>query len=200
MIKAKVFGVLLGMLGIFVALETHQAVNEHDNYYHLIINDETSCSAMSVGPHALLTATHCIANMTQLTIDGRGYVNVMRVMSDGNDHSVLFLSYTFRTWEDFGPLPEQAEEVHIYHSPGNYPDMYSKGYVSGRKVVKGKAITLYDLPTFYGSSGSAILDKDGKIIAVTSAIMRIVGDGAAYQQVVSWDFAFTPEQMEAMTK
>lgn len=201
MLRNTVLGALLGMLGlIFAAVGISPPANEHDNFYHLIINDEVSCSATSVGPHALLTATHCLANMQSLTIDGRGYVDVIKTVSDGNDHSVLFLSYTFRSWSTFGQTPYQTQDVHMYHSPGNYPDMYSRGYVSGRRIVKGKYVTLFDLPVFYGSSGAAILDSQGQIIAVDSMVIQLTAKGADYQQAASWDFAFTPEQMESMTR
>lgn len=199
--RTTILGAVMGVLGLlFTSLGISPPSDEHDNYFHIVINDENSCSSTAVGPHALLTASHCLVGLKTLVIDGKGPANVMRVMDDGNDHSVIFLNYTFKTWAEFGPKPRQTEKVHAYHSPGNYPDMYSQGYVSGSKVVKGKLVTLYDLPTFYGSSGAAILNNQGQIVAVDSVVVMLEGEQAFYQQAGSFDLKFNADQYAEMVK
>ena len=49
-----------------------------------------SCSATSIGPHALLTASHCEAPSDVIAVDDVKQI-IVRVIRDGRDHSIYLL-------------------------------------------------------------------------------------------------------------
>jgi hypothetical protein len=108
-----------------------------------------SCSATAIGPHALLTATHCVAASAVLTVDGDDF-GIVTIISDGLDHSIYLLDgpHAFVDYSavDLNDKPEQGDRVFLFGNPGGFEDMYREGYVSGyEKPVKEDDSTGFDL-------------------------------------------------------
>lgn len=131
------------------------------------------CSATAVGPHALLTAQHCFMNSNTIKLDGSPTFNVkiLAVMPDGNDHVIYIVNYTF---QDFSPITQRSllpgEKIHFWGNPGHLKDTYRDGTFTGMHYEPDLDFNLqtFLLPTYGGDSGSALFDKDGKIVAVVS--------------------------------
>lgn len=73
----------------------------HDVALYIGINDDTSCSATIIGPHAVLGATHCFEWPYTLKVYGQP-VAVKRVITDGHDHIILVVDRTFPNWAKIG--------------------------------------------------------------------------------------------------
>jgi hypothetical protein len=143
--------------------------------------DGQVCSATAVGPHALLTATHCEMPTEVIEIDGheeevQGYVR------DGRDHTIFLVSATFTDWADFSTDPVQAgDDVFMFGNPGGHIDFFRKGVVvkpapdtSGMSRLEqafmgpDAIMSVYDFNSWFGDSGAAIFNTDGKIVGVVS--------------------------------
>ena len=61
------------------------------------------CSGTIIGPHAILSATHCFDG-SSVAVNGRP-VRVMRRLDDGSDHTILLTDKTFRDWCLMGKSP-----------------------------------------------------------------------------------------------
>lgn len=178
-----------------------------------------SCTATAIGPQALLTATHCELPTDVLSIryQNRPATIVARIR-DGNDHTIYLLkNVTFLDYVDVSlsdPL-EQGEEVCVWGNPGTWSDQFRKGYVTGIKKVgtslgaflSGEPpeppMILFDLPAWRGDSGSAILNSDGKVIAVlsTGEIQSIKDDPLdSISLTGAYKFAFSQDDLDAARK
>jgi hypothetical protein len=154
-----------------------------------------SCSATAIGPHAILTATHCSSPSAVITIDDKD-ADVMGTFGDGLDHTIILVrGVTFENFADVdSSRPVIADDVFVFGNPGSFVDIYRKGVVAGfqkpeapdsaleallyskpKPGNEGVQITFYDFNGFFGDSGSAIFNDKGKIIGVTSFID---GEGA----------------------
>lgn len=154
------------------------------------------CSSTAIGPHALLTATHCLRPMTHLIVDGKDCV-VDEIYGDTLDHTIFLLSdIEFKDYAEFADCPalEQGDSIFVFGNPGKFPDMFRLGYVAGfdeageekasadsfknlfldapvRPIpTKYSVITYYDMNGFFGDSGSGIFNMAGKIVGVISFI------------------------------
>lgn len=153
----------------------------------LLTFSDGTCSGTAIAPHAILTATHCFTGkLSGLT--------VVRRMDDGDDHTLLVVTQTFRARAEIAPIPERGATVHIFGNPGELRGLYASGTVAGSY----QADTLLELPIFYGDSGAAVLDAQGRIVGVISAIRALAGAGA----YVSWaeikPLRFTAAQWSAI--
>lgn len=142
------------------------------------------CSGTAIGPHAILTASHCEEATDALAISG--YEKVAHIdtrLRDGLDHTIYLVSgVTFKNYADvdlenkFYP----GEDVYLFGNPGNWSFVFRKGYVAGilQEPADGLAALfgakkppqiLFDFQAYYGDSGSGIYDaKTNKIIGVIS--------------------------------
>jgi hypothetical protein len=196
--------ILATILLCALSLTSQATESPASSTYHIIVNNKNSCGATAIGPHTLLTATHCVETIQTLSVIGVGIVASIDKVNDGNDHTIIRTTENFPHWLKFGNTPQQGDHVTAYHNPGTYANIYAEGYLAGWAKVNGQHGTLYTIPAWLGCSGSAILNAKGEIVGVESVIVRQLKQtddprmpGAAWQQIVSYDFNFTPEQLEA---
>jgi hypothetical protein len=150
-----------------------------------------SCSAVAVGPHALLTAGHCGTISAVITVDDKD-ADVLGTLGDGLDHLIILLGgVSFTDYADVASVNlQQGDEVYVFGNPGPFTDVFRKGYVSTLRqkendpdrpvdvLLKFKThegnedvqITYYDLNGFFGDSGSALFNAEGQVVAITSFI------------------------------
>src|SRR5438067_2487145 len=92
------------------------------------------CSATVVGPYALLTATHCELPDDTLAIqEGDVVTQILGRIRDGADHTIYLVSDKFDTSAEINehdPLA-QGEDVFVFGNPGDWHDIYRRGYVAG---------------------------------------------------------------------
>lgn len=94
------------LLALFLGLAgcaSNHALNlgaAHDETFtlHMTFPDGAGkCSGTAVGPHLLLTAEHCLVDATSLSLNGE-QVAVKKVYRDGNDHVLVVVDKTFKSW------------------------------------------------------------------------------------------------------
>jgi hypothetical protein len=188
----KRFGYYLAILTLLAGglfLLTAPKPNLHDTT-HLITayvdgEMEGTCSATAVGPHVILTATHCEKDhysdqeINGLMVDKTAVKMVKRVR-DGRDHTLLFLSGI--TFTEYATIVQYklgiGDEVSYYGNPARLRDLFRKGYVSHVETEKdGNVLYLLDINGFFGDSGAGIFDQDGRLVLVISGGVAD-GDGA----------------------
>lgn len=119
-----------------------------------------SCSGTTIGPHLLLSATHCFENLIALKVNGKA-VKVVKRVDDGKDHTIIVLDMTFTSWAKLGPEPKQADRVFIWGNPSSFVDFYREGHVAGYVSGAEGRVTLVDLNVWMGDSGSGIFNESG---------------------------------------
>jgi hypothetical protein len=150
-----------------------------------------SCSGTAIRLHVILTATHCLKGGA-IAADG-GPLTVKRRIDDGNDHTLLIVAQAFDARAVIANMPTQGERICITANPAGLRAMYASGTVAGEY----QGDTLLNLPIFFGDSGAAVLDDQGRIVGVVSAV-RVLARGDVS---VSWGeakpFRFTVAQWRA---
>lgn len=141
------------------------------------------CSGTAVGPHALLTAAHCINDSNLVRLDSsKKPVVILAVLLDGNDHAIFIVNHDFSQWSQVVQrtlVPK--ESCHFWGSPGFNSDVFRTGYFEkmrldkpvdddGKPVENGRTLEslVFVLPVFPGDSGSGLFDDSGNIVAVVS--------------------------------
>lgn len=153
--------------------------------------DGDLCTAEAIGPHTILTATHCmLTNPDSVKIDGAP-VQITQRINDGNDHTILtFTNVYFNSFvKPVFAQPVAGEFAWFWGNPGDLRDMYREGYCAGfAKMARGPyaAFVILAIP---GDSGSAVFNERGEIIGVVSMTN---GD---HTIMASFPLAFTPEQL-----
>jgi hypothetical protein len=165
------------------------------------------CTSSALGPHALLTATHCDVGETTLRVDREiGDRHVLGRIADGKDHTILFVdgdSFKDVMNKFYNPdsysMDKVGDDVFLYgDGAGMYPPQYRKGYRMdsvqiGSDEVEGMptgTVYLFDINIIGGDSGSAIYDKHGNLVSlVTYGI-----NGGKY--CGAYIMAFTAEQVK----
>jgi hypothetical protein len=170
--------------------------------------DGNKCSATAVGPHALLTASHCELPTDRIFVDTNKAM-IGGVIRDGKDHTIYLVDMTFKNYAPLGPSEfSQGDQIFIFGNPGDGVDLFRNGYVSGFRVYgdsqepgKGKEV-LFDMNGFHGDSGAGIFNTDGEIISVVS-FGHIQQEGEKAKKDHEWSFVmmggfpltFTPAQI-----
>lgn len=155
--------------------------------------DDGSCSGTAIGPHAILSATHCFVGAQSLAINGEPVV-VTGAISDGRDHTILLVDRTFTEYAQRGPQPAQADPVFILGNPSGLHDLFRAGRVAGTAVDHNVRFTIYDLNDFFGDSGSGIFDARGRLVGVVSLVLKLEERGVQAKFAASLPLAFTVDQ------
>lgn len=137
----------------------------------LEVNGEFSCTATAIGPHAIMTASHCTEEEAKYGLAGIGPITVFKAFNDGADHVILLVDAEFKVWT---PLmgtrhPVKGEEVQMYGWAGGYAKLFRQGYVVGFVQHEGKDLILLAYPGAPGDSGAAVYAADGTLVAVHAA-------------------------------
>jgi hypothetical protein len=165
------------------------------------------CSATAIGPHTLLTASHCEVATDDIGIDGKDVAKITRIVRDNFDHSILYLKdVTFKVWAEFDKEGQIGDDVFIFGNPGHFDDLLRKGYIAGHapfhieEVNLDIPITLLDLNGFFGDSGSGVFNTNGKLIGVVSTLSVQQSDKAQSKYMGMMPMNFTEQQLEEARK
>lgn len=176
------------------------------------ISDDVQCSATAIGPHALLTATHCELPSEELLLRGINEpLPIVGRIRDGNDHTIYLLkNITFinfsevRLNDSFAP----SQNVFMWGNPGSWQDIFRKGYIAGTLKDRSLAAAfgvgepdaiLFDFQSYNGDSGAAIYNEAGQVIAVNSEIVwqsRNFGPNFTAKISMAAAFAFNFKQTD----
>lgn len=151
------------------------------------------CSGTAIGPHAILSATHCFIGAQTLAINGTPAA-VLGATSDGHDHTILIVDHTFTEYAGRGKVSMQGDPVFIFGNAAGLFDMFRAGHFAGIMVEGSARKLLYDLNDFPGDSGGGIFDANGRLVGVVSQFLAFEDRGARIQFTVAFDLAFTPAQ------
>lgn len=143
-----------------------------------IINMTTStsafigiCTGVSVGPHALMLASHCEEPSTYVSIDGK-VTKVAMVLRDENDHTIFLVpDVTFKYFANMNfKEPFIGERVFLFGSAGTKTSLlYREGYYSGKIISPHGLDLLFVCPIISGDSGSPVFDMEGNLQGIVSA-------------------------------
>jgi V8-like Glu-specific endopeptidase len=165
------------------------------------------CSSTAIGPHALLTASHCDLGASTVKVDDVEAVITSRVV-DGNDHTIYMVNITFHDYAKFEKNDERSlkmgDEVWLRGNAFGLNQLIRYGHFAGAIVKDTSDVTSGTTQTIYmfdinggpGDSGSGIFDNDGKIVAVTT--YGFSGDG--FVMLGSLTMHFTPAQLKQAEK
>jgi hypothetical protein len=158
------------------------------------------CSATAIGPHALLTASHCEAPNDTIGIDGNEYKLLAPPIRDTFDHSIFYVNATFTEWATISTEPAQVgDDIFLFGNPGKWDDIFRKGYVAAVPEENGEPVA-YDFNGFPGDSGSGIFNAQGQLVGVCSIGLIQGKPGTAWPSMRlmgGWLFQFTPDQIKA---
>lgn len=158
------------------------------------------CSATAIGPHALLTASHCEAPSDVIGIDGEEYKLLAPPIRDKFDHSIFYVNATFTEWATIATEPVQVgDDIFLFGNPGKWDDIFRKGYVAALSSTPSQPVA-YDFNGFPGDSGSGIFNAQGQLVGVCSVGLMQGKPGSAWPTMKlmgGWVFQFTPEQIKA---
>ena len=134
-----------------------------------------TCSATAIGPHAILTAEHCVkrGETTAVTLDlATEKHEILGAAFDGRDHVILVLGGSpFTAYEK--PVLATAfitgETVTIFGDGGReYPPRPLYGKVTNCEdpsdIDSAAAEVCFSLPVIPGDSGSAVYNVHGEIV------------------------------------
>ncbi len=136
-------------------------------------NGRTICTTTSIDNDLdlWLTARHCVEGGTdQLTIDGKAVVEVIGLIEE--DLSVLRAIGTTVAAVELAPeSPKRGDYIQMYGYPVGYDGDYFQGYISNLAgTIEGYdgLWMRFDMTGCGGNSGSAVMDKYGRIVSVLS--------------------------------
>lgn len=167
------------------------------------------CSGTAVGPHVLLTASHCVWDGLRMVDIGGNVVEVLSITRDGEDAVLLRVKHRFSSWMRIRRAPlRQGEDVFVVGNPNGLERMFRKGYVVGRmtlptpqaftREVKPMDTILMELEATGGDSGGGIFDGNGNIACVLSGGYVLRED--FFRLTRCHPFKFTAEQWKATSQ
>ena len=146
------------------------------------------CSGVAVERYTVLTARHCIkAHAGEIRVSGVSAAYVV-LADDANDHVLIRVTAKQKQFAKMGPKPAQGAEVFVHGNPASYPDLLRVGHVAG--WYQGDM--LIDCNNWYGDSGAAVFDAQGRIVGTVNAMFPWPNQGWRLTQVNA--IRFTPEQ------
>lgn len=200
------------LLSFGLTMSANDAVLKMAKYTHRIresvISGGSTCSATAIGPHALLTASHCEQPTDEVQIDEEDdTVKIIKIIRDGNDHTIFLVSDDFKDYAKFGAAISLGDKVRIIGNPHGKLGVYREGVVAnieeaeeGSPFTKSKPETIwFDLNVFEGDSGSAILNDRGEIVGVLSFQVP-APEGDQGKMAGAFSLAFTPKQLAEALK
>jgi len=167
--------------------------------HQIWFQDGSDCNSTSIGLHTILTATHCVDKKdAKIAIDNRNnIVSILQKVYDTQDHVILVLGYTFKNWAYVSQQPiKLGERVFIAGAPGDFNQLYRVGFYSGWSRLDAHTVMMmFELPIFYGDSGSAIFNQQGQIITTITCNASLTGDRDYVGFACANPLAFTKKQL-----
>jgi hypothetical protein len=122
------------------------------------------CSATAIGPHAIATASHCMATVKdEVRFRGINY-RVVKVMHDGKDHALVILDGDMGAFARRGRNARLGETLWMWGNPMGLPQVLRRGEVSRVSADE----TLLDCRCFNGDSGMGLFNEAGQLVGVFS--------------------------------
>jgi hypothetical protein len=167
------------------------------------LGDTTHCGATAIGPHALLSASHCEDPVSLIGVTGDDAATIYGTVRDGHDHTIFLLSTSFPAWATVSEKPlDIAERVFMFGSPGDLSNVYREGYVSGKSTGFTPAgdATLFDMNGYSGDSGSGIFNQTGQVVGVLSVALVESHQSSSnkewtFKMMGAFSLAFTDAQL-----
>lgn len=130
------------------------------------------CSGTAIGPDLILTAEHCVEDAELLAVNGTLVAaEVVKVDKARDMATVRVAGVRLARWATLGPKPAVGARVSWVGNPGPMRHLYREGYVAGHE----RGYLLLDVEGFFGDSGSGVMDSEGRLVAVVSAIRKADG-------------------------
>lgn len=167
--------------------------------------ETTLCTATAIGPHALLTASHCNDGIrrkasTEIKLDySAHHYTIFAIASDDRDHDIYLI--------DGPPLlayislkvgvAKYGESIRFYgFGEGVYPSTERDGWVRAdddpSDVDHGVQFSLFEIASYHGDSGSAVYNEQGQVVGIVS--YGIVWYGS--EKMGSYALAFSDEKIQ----
>ena len=143
------------------------------------------CTASAIGPHALITATHCDVGETSLVVD-KGFITytIISRIADGQDHTIFlvngpaFKDTMGKFYTDVTPSDKMGDRVYFFGDGGGmFPPQYRVGYRMGSMTMTTDDVPagmpvgevwIFDMNVVGGDSGSAMYDEHGKLLTLVT--------------------------------
>ena len=189
----------------------------HQASYHIAqetLAESGMCSATAVGPQALLTATHCEEPTDDIFIDGQkvsGEAIIVGRIRDGLDHTILLVKNV--TFPDYVSVlekkPDLGDDVFTFGNPGDWVDIFQKGYVAGIQLDDSMAAqmgagkppeVLLDFQAYPGTSGSGVFNTDGVLTFVVSNYHEQSKEGVAIAFASAYPLHFSTAELDKALK
>ena len=169
------FLAVLGILALTACTSAFANIGVKDHVNTVLSIDNNSCTATFIGPKLALTAAHCVRDVAEpvdLTLYN-GKTLIGRVYKKNEEADTALITIDNVGEFPYNPLrcdkaPVQGELISMVGFPAGLPWMFTRGFVAG---FADKYIIL-DIRGWFGSSGSAVLDADGKIIGLVSVAVN----------------------------
>ena len=165
----------------------------HETTLRLVFSDGT-CSGTVIGPHAILSATHCFTTGSDVQFWWMPH-RIMHRMDDGHDHTIVIVDQTFTHWAKLGKLGERGSKIWMFGNPGELSDQYRAGYVAGDADADGELAATFNIAGWLGDSGSALFDSRGHIVAVVSFLYTMDAGAGQLTMLGAYPMHFTPGQL-----
>ena len=206
----------LSLLLFVPAFGASPAINKaHNASYHIAQETATGsgadCSATAIGPQALLTASHCEMPTDEIAVVGEGndiegMAVIVGKLRDGLDHTILLVkNIEFPVFVDvLQKKPDQGDDVFTFGNPGDWTDVFQRGYVSSIQYDQSMAaalgggkppIVLIDFQAYPGTSGSGVFNNDGVLVFVVSELAIQSEHEAAIAFTGAYPMNFTADQL-----
>lgn len=168
------------------------------------------CTGTAVGPHAILTATHCTEDgykIISFDLSVKKY-HIIGSITDGSDHTIIHVDGPAFTnivtiKERKAVLGETVTSYgdgamdfpqHTYY--GKVVEQQNGGDTS--ELDRRDGINAFSLPVIPGDSGSAIYGTDGDIVALVT--YSDTNEEENIHQAVGFELSFTPEQLALIAR
>jgi hypothetical protein len=126
--------------------------------------------------HRVVTNYHVISDATYLQItDINNYKHIVELVSyisNKNDLAVLQLSHQGKPLEFSNMEGKVGDDVFTVGSPKGFKNSLSTGIISSFRYDKSRKLIQTTTPISSGSSGGPLMNIDGKVIGVTTFIIK----------------------------
>lgn len=167
------------------------------------------CTAIAIGPHALLTASHCNKDekLTKIHLDiVMNDYHIQKTLTDDRDHDIYLIDGApLKNFVEYKVRPAKSwERVHLYgNGGGEFPAHRLDGvrlpFGDTSEIDLNQGVVKFSLDVIPGDSGSAVIGDDGSIVAVTTYLWHD-HEGDEHGATVDFLPAFTEDQItEALT-